>query len=1064
MAQSGLRDYIKENARILDIAQKYGIQIQRNTQRHAFALCPWCGDDEALRERKFKIQFYLDTDSFSCHKCKRSGDVFSLVELMEPCDFIMALTVLARIVGRDVTDKEIEHYKANIDVWQIPSIYRFILNQLTEETYEYDDQKFSAQDMARKYLSSRGITNPALVDDYEIIYVDIKKKLLPLLLQETKFTEQAIANSGILVSPDFFWRDSILIPMHVDHKIRQFTSLSCGMVTERRTPKALNMNNIGGYSPRRVWGLDKIFDLDPKGVFVCESTTDALSIMQAYYNKQITIPAIALGSQNISELQLQEITRFPKMNYFILFDHNIGEGEQIAANQLAARLSYDCFVVNLPIRKPREKGDPKDVNDLLQLPDNSVHLPQQFQGMSFAQRLAKAVKLAIDEKITPPIEVDITDLLFAEYMNKRIITKAMPFSDIISTHSVPVAVRVYCKGIQHCDTQTKNKCALSRCGRKGKLLEIELDDPEILRFCHTKKEQEISAFWIKMLAPPCKPKYIEIETERTASVHQMEIGPNIEYLTGFEKVNRFILIRTYIINVESEELPNIEPIEITGRLVPHPFDNHEVTLLATKFEKLKDAIDLFELTAEVKESLAKFQQLSLSEILEDIVNYTGIIESPEMHLAALLTYHSALHYEFLGADYLGCVHALLLCDTSTGKTIMAQRLINLFRLGERIVGETAGRTGVTYSIVQTGRGRWVVRWGAMPRNDRGFLMFDEYQAFPEGESDNIKEARSSGQLRVDRAAKSFAYTRNRILFAANPKPRYRGASTQLFSFDYPIEAIRTIFITEADIRRLDLVVLVRGTDRPTEMLHREIYIDESKSKITGVDWRNSVRWAWKRTKEDIIITRDALTHLLQVRSPEIVDKFKFAEDIPLFSASHTKHTILKLAIALASLLKSTDETFEKVIVLKLHIDAICDWLNDLYSSTGVRLDSYANKRRQEIYMTDDDFDEMIGQMSEGNINSRAGSIHGYLSMWMDNESWNTHMLKEAVDIDQKLLKKFNRIALTSKLLTKRGSNLNKTPKMAEFIKRFEDKVYANPSWGLDSDDMVAPDFGDILKF
>ena len=1063
MAQFGLRDYIKENARILDIAQKYGIQIERNTQRHAYAVCPFCGDDEAIRERKWKIQFYLDTDSFCCHRCKKTGDVFDLVELMEPCDFVMALTVLARIVGRDVTDKEKEHYQANIGVWQIPSIYRFILNQLAEQTYEYDGKTRTAKEMAHIYLSSRGITNPALVEDYEIIYVSVKKKLLPLLLQETTFTEEAIANSGVLAAADFFWRDSILIPMHVDHKIRQFTSLSCGMIMDRREPKALNMNNVGGYSPRRVWGLDKIFDLDPKGIFICESTTDALSIMQAYYNKQITIPAVALGSQNISELQLQEVTRFPKMNYFILFDHNVGEDEQIAASQLAARLSYDCFIVDLPIRKSIEKSDPKDVNDLLQLPDDSKHLPREFQGMSFAQRLAKAVKIAIDEKITPPIEVDITDLLFAEYMNKRVVTKAMPFSDIISTHSVPVAVRVHCNGIQHCDPQNKSRCVLARCGRKGKLLEIELDDPEILRFCHTKKEQDISAFWIKMLAPPCKPKLIEVETEKTASVHQMEIGPNIEYLTGFEKVSRFMLIRAYIVNVESDELPNIEPIQVTGRLVPHPYDDHGVTLIVTKFEKLKDAIDLFELTDEVKKSLAKFQQLSLSEILEDIVNYTGIIESPDMHLAALLVYHSALHYEFLGADYLGCVHALLLCDTSTGKSIMAQRLIQLFRLGERIVCETAGRTGITYSIVQAGKGRWVVRWGAMPRNDRGFLMLDEYQAFPEGQSDHIKEARSSGQLRVDRAAKSFAYTRNRLLFAANPKPRHKGASTQLFSFDYPIEAIRTIFVTEADIRRLDLVILVRGTDRTTEELHRRIYINEDNAKLTGTDWRNSVRWAWKRTKEDIIVEDEALTHLLKVRSPKIVDKFKFAEDIPLFSASHTKHTILKLAIALAALLKSTDENFEKIIVTKVHIDAICDWLDGIYSSTGVRLDSYANKRRKEIYMTDDDFSIILGEMAEDNINKRVGSIHGYLSMWKDNEGWNIHMLKEATDVDPKQLKKFNRICLTNKLLTKRGSNLNKTPKMAEFMKRFEDKVYDNPDWGLDSDDMIAPNI-DILKF
>jgi len=785
--------------------------------------------------------------------------------------------------------------------------------------------------------------------------------------------------------------------------------------------------------------------------------------MQANYDGQIKTPAVALGSQYISELQLEEITQFPKINYYILFDHNIGDKDNIVAEQLAARLSYNCFVVDLPINRPVTKDDPKDVNDLIQLPDNSPHLPRGFQGLSFAQRLAKAVKIAVDEKITPPIELDITHLLYAEYMNKRVTTEALPFSDIISTHSVPIAVRMHCKGLQYCDPQSKGRCALARCGRKGKLMEIELDDPEILNFCHTRKEQDISAYWIKQLSPPCKGKTIVIENEKTASVHQMEIGANTEYITGEEDINRFVLIRTYIINIESIRLPAIEPIKITGRLVPHPIDNHEVTLIATKFEKLKDAIDLFEVTDEVKESLSKFQQLPLIEILNDLVNYTGIIESNDMHLAALLTYHSTLYYEFLGADYLGCVQSLLLCDTSTGKSIMMKRLMELFRLGERVVCETAARTGITYSIVQAGKGRWVVRWGAMPRNDCGFLMLDEFQSFPEGESDHIKEARSSGELKVDRAARSRAYTRNRLMFAANPKPKHKGGSAQLFSFDYPIEAIRTIFATEADIRRLDLVVLIRGTDRSTEELHQRIYINDEVAKLTATDWRNSVRWAWKRTKEDIIITEEAITHLLEVRSPSLVDKFKFAEDIPLFSASHTKHTILKLAIALAALLKSTDENFEKVIVHKLHIDAICDWLDDIYSSTNVRLDSYASKRRIEIYMTDDDFDEIIELMSDGKVNRCAGSIMGYLSMWKDNDNWHANMLKEAIDIDNKLLRRFNRVALTNKLITKRGTNLNKTPKMSEFIKRFEDKIYKNPDWNIDRDDMVGPDI-DIMKF
>lgn len=1044
----------------MDVAQHLGVQIKRQDTDKAFAVCPLCHKEDDERKRKWKLQFYLESNSFSCHRCKRGGSVFDLVMEVTPCDFVTALEVLSRLAGREILEKEKNFYKDKRHVWQVPSVFRYVLNHLKEIKYG-ENQDFSATDLAAQYLAERGITNRRLIEDSEIVYVNVRAKYIKMLLSETNFMEEAITGSGIGIMPEMFWQDSILVPSLSGHKVRQFTSISCGMQQERRDPKQMYISNKSGLTPRRVWGIDNIYDSDSNAVYICESITDALSIMQAHYNDCIQVPAVALGGQHASEIQFRELTKFPKMKYFIIFDRSVGDEEQVASEMLADKLASNAYIVQLPLAKPKTKEDPKDINDLLQLPTDNEHIKEQFKGMTFAQMIVKATNQAIAATIEPTTNISIREIFQAKYTGRKVSCEAMPFSDIISIHSVPIQVRAICQGVAQCPPSKRSKCHVARCGRKGKLLDIETDDPQLLKFCYTKRPTDIPQYWLQQLAPPCNGKGIEFITEKTATIYQVELGPNIEYISDMEPTTQFTLVRSFIVDAENKPPPEMQPVRVSGRVVPHPFENNEIVFLANESEKLEHAIDLFEVTPDVISSIRKFQGLTLKEILDDLVNYTGIIQSDELHFAFLLTYHSALHYRFLGADYLGCLQTLILTDTSTGKSTLGKRLIDLFQLGERVVCETAGRTGITYTVVKQGK-KWVVRWGAMPRNDRGFLMLDEFQEWPPNESQQIKEARSSGKLKVDKAAKGFTFTRNRIVIASNPKPRYRGASTQLFSFDYPITAIKTVFNTEADIRRLDVAVLLRGIDKTTKDLHQEIHIDEATARIKSSDWRNSVRWAWTRGIDDIVITESAVDTLLNQVSPQLVDKYKFAEDIPLFTASNTKHAVMRLSIAMAALMKSTDDTFQKVIVKDKHVEMIGKWLESIYSSKSVRMDAYANMRKKELYMTDEDFELLLEELTQGEFSKYIGNISTYIGMWVMEESWSTTMLKEATDVKYDLVRRFNRIFLAHRLLTKRGTQLNKTPKMSEFIYRFQAKLAKNPHWGVKLEDMTGPDI-DIMR-
>ena len=94
-------------------------------------------------------------------------------------------------------------------------------------------------------------------------------------------------------------------------------------------------------------------------------------------------------------------------------------------------------------------------------------------------------------------------------------------------------------------------------------------------------------------------------------------------------------------------------------------------------------------------------------------------------------------------------------------------------------------------------------------------------------------------------------------------------------------------------------------------------------------------------------------------------------------------------------------------------------------------------------MTDEDFNNIMTEMGCKDNSRRLSDMHMYISLWRAHESWHTNMLKDACDADPKMVKKFNRVCLDNQLLKKRASNLNKTPKMVEFIKRLdESKKYS----------------------
>jgi hypothetical protein len=129
-----------------------------------------------------------------------------------------------------------------------------------------------------------------------------------------------------------------------------------------------------------------------------------------------------------------------------------------------------------------------------------------------------------------------------------------------------------------------------------------------------------------------------------------------------------------------------------------------------------------------------------------------------------------------------------------------------------------------------------------------------------------------------------------------------------------------------------------------------------------------VMFAWTRTKDNIIFA-DGVTELIYVRSNEL--STKYVPQPPLVQASNFDAKLARMCVALATMLYSTDETGENVIVKAAHVDYITQYIQELYDNEYFGYGDVSEKRRDFIALgaasTDFVVDYLRDNLSEKNL-------------------------------------------------------------------------------------------------
>jgi MCM P-loop domain len=465
----------------------------------------------------------------------------------------------------------------------------------------------------------------------------------------------------------------------------------------------------------------------------------------------------------------------------------------------------------------------------------------------------------------------------------------------------------------------------------------------------------------------------------------------------------------------------------------HP-RNAMATILTQKHEPLEDSVGKFILTDEMKEQFKVFQVASgediddrIDLIVTDLVNnVTHVRERFEPHLASLMTYHSCLNYYFQGQlEKRGWMETIFVGDSGQAKTQLVSNIMEFAGLGNMTSGEGTSRTGLVYRLEQLGE-RWFITWGKYPLSDRKLIAIDEFSELHPEDFGKITEARTTGVLRVDRTVNTETNARVRLMLLTNPV-----RSRVLASFAHGVEALKPLFASPADIRRLDLALFLQSGDVPKAVLNQEY--DKPKTQLISSDaLRNSILWAWSRKPDQIEITKPAMKRILK-RADELAEKYGYAQDIPLMEPADLRKKLARMSIALASLVHSTDETHEKVIVTPEHVDYVNLFIGIVYDNPNARLDIYSAKSKEESELDDDE--KLVVQQALENLDftDNAGVSEEILELFRKND-----ILKPAEIIDMLGYERGqvnSRLAILTKhsMIKRTRDGLRKLPKFIEYL-------------------------------
>lgn len=758
------------------------------------------------------------------------------------------------------------------------------------------------------------------------------------------------------------------------------------------------------YGENRVYGIEHLIDDRCKAIVWCEGEWDRLVA------EQLGIPACTMtaGANNFRIEWLKLLKR--KKRIYICYDNDAAgkRATEFLVEQL--RGTTEVYVVNWPAEW-REKGD---ITDYI-VKDGKTR--EEFRNLF-------APIDACDETPIVPLAASSN----ARYTGKRIKVPVLVAGKESAPFIYPKTTVITC---DYFDEERKQCSACLLAATKRKDVSLTSQSAFMLKLIDCKDEDQRR---IMRNIAGCNSRctLADVTVKEYGNLESIHMIPKAEENFGFAARQEYVARNGYMIG---NNLPTNKKYTLVGYMHADP-NTQRATYIFDQAIPEKDMMDELEMTDDVVEQLKIFQPAEgqsvadkFNEIHRDLErNVTYIWDRRKVAIAVDLVYHTALSFTFQEQHVKrGWAECLIIGDSGQAKTTLVERLMSHYRAGELLSGESSRRTGLVYSLQQSGaKGTWTLMWGAMPLNDGGLLTVDELSGMSEDDLAKMSDVRSSGIAKATGVVTAETTARTRMIFISNPRN-----GRQLKAETYGVSSVLKLFGKAEDVRRLDFAVAVASGEVDSAIVNKAVSEMPAVPHIYTSDrCKLRVMWAWSRRPENIIFTPEATTRIL-----ECAEKMghKYSSRIPLVEPADQRLKLARLSVAAAACLFSTDESGEDVIVKPEHVDFVHKYLESLYDSKALGYDRFS----ADEFENSDTTDAAMQRLRNGFISIPFVShdIPEIVRALYQLPYFNRNTLEDATGLDRDELKNLLQFLISSSIIERAGQDYKRTPLGLSFIEQ-----------------------------
>lgn len=656
-------------------------------------------------------------------------------------------------------------------------------------------------------------------------------------------------------------------------------------------------------------------NLRRRKIYIFEGWLDAILAIQNGLN------AVSITGSGAKSWNDKFNKYFKDREVFICYDVDIAGVDN--SEKLANKLVDIASSVSL-IKIPKEKVSPKgDYTEFVNIFSHDEFM--KIEPVKWKKRTKEDTLIQ---------DIHLGETLNTMYYGKKIRTKGI-VTGKAERYNVPKRVEFKCNlGVgKECAS-----CRLSACG--GELTTVVPPVAETILKMIRVPDSTVKQVLAKNERISTKCTALQLEIDSVYNVEELILIPEVDFEA---KKSSYISRHVYALTEEAFEAG--KPYIIEAVSIPHP-KTQVATLLVYNHEETEDDIDNFEMNESIKKELEIFQANTLEEMKEvrkrkyiDYAEITKIYGRNPLFFAYDLIFHSCLSFYFRGRKIRrGYVNGLIFGDTRTGKSETAECLMNHFKVGECTSGENLSFAGLVGGLHQVDGSKWAVNWGLMPLNDRKLLKIDEFHGMKQDEFSKTSETISTGVATIHKIKGESAMARTRLCIISNTKE-----GSNLDSFQFGCQAIAPIMGGyNEDIARLDFAHAVAMTDVKTSVVNSSPRKNYSIT-YTSEKCHNLILWAWSRLPEEIIFDNGVEELIIEYAMKAIKT---YHMSIPLVVQGEQTIKLARLVVACAAMYFSTDETGEKVIVKKEHVDLVYSYLTYIYSKECMGYEQYSKLRKE----------------------------------------------------------------------------------------------------------------------